>query len=150
MSTLGKRVIYVGPADGSNHKPLNVEGIALDAVVPGTLVALSSTGLSTSAAAAIAFSQQMMVADKDQMKSKSVDDAWTINESMVAIAPRSGEFLNVMVAAGNNITSRGIPLSRNGAGLLKIALTDGTEQILCYSDEIINVTAGALVCVRIA
>lgn len=150
MSILGKRVIYVGPADDSNQKPLNVEGIALDAVAPGTLVALSSSGLSTSAAAATAFSQQLMVADKDQMKSKSVDDAWTINESMVAIAPRSGEFLNVIVAAGNNITSRGIPLSRNGAGLLKIAVTDGSEQILCYSDEIINVTADALVCVRIA
>ena len=150
MSVIGKRVIYVGPADSAESKPLKVEGIAQDAVVAGTLVAQSSAGLSTSAAAATAFSQQMLVADKDEHRSRSVDDPWTVNESMVAIAPRSGEFLNVMVAAGNNITSRGLPLTRNGAGMLALAATDGTEQILCYSDEIVNVTANALVCVRIA
>ena len=37
MSTLGKRIIFVGPADGSNHKPLNVEGVATEAgILPGT------------------------------------------------------------------------------------------------------------------
>ncbi len=150
MSTIGKRVIYVGPADSAESKPLKVEGIAQDAVVPGTLVAQSSAGLSTSAAAATAFSQQMLVADKDEHRTRSVDDPWTVSESMVAIAPRSGEFLNVLVASGNNITSPGIPLTRNGSGLFAIAATDGTEQILCYSDEIINVTANALVRVRVA
>lgn len=147
---IGKRVIFVGPADSAESKPLKVEGVALAAVAPGTLVAQSSSGLNTSAAAATSFAQQMLVADKDEQRSRSVDEAWTISESMVAIAPRSGEFLNVMVASGNNITTRGMPLTRNGAGLLAIAATDGTHDILCYSDEIVNVTANALVCVRIA
>lgn len=151
MSTIGKRTIYVGPADDANHKPLNVEGEALAAILPGTVVEQVATGLQANANAATVFGQELLVADKDQMLTKSVDDAWTINENMVAIKLRSGEFANVLVADGNNITSRGTPLSLNGSGLLKIALTDGTEQVLCYSDEIINVSgANALVRVRVA
>ena len=74
----------------------------------------------------------------------------------MAIKLRSGEFANVLVADGNNILASGVPLSLNGAGLLKIAVTPATvgvtsEQVLCYSDEIINVSgADALVRVRVA
>lgn len=155
MSTVGKRTIYVGPADGSDHKPLNVEGLALSAAtLPGTLVALTATGIQTNASAATVFGQLTLVADKDQQRSKSVDDAWTQNENMVAIQPRSGELVNVLVAATQNITARGTALSRNGAGLLKIALTNGTEEIVAYSDEIVDTTGGpaggTLVTVRIA
>lgn len=155
MSVLGKRVIYVGPADGANHKPLNVEGVALAAIAPGTVVEAVAGGLQANANAATVFGQELLVADKDQQRSRSVDDAWTINENMVAVKPRSGEFVNVLVAAGNNLTARGIPLSLNGSGLLKIAVTPATvgvtsEQVLAYSDEIVNVAADALVRVRVA
>lgn len=151
MSTLGKRVIYVGPADGGDHKPLNVEGVALSATtLPGSVMQQTATGLQVNAVAATVFGQQLLVADKDQQRTKSVDTSWTQNENMVAMAPRSGEFYNVLVASGNNITTKGTALSRDGAGKLKIALTDGTEEIVAYSDEIVNVTADALVCVRIA
>ena len=148
MSVKGKRVIYVGPADDANHKPLNVEGEALAAILPGTLVDRVATGIQALASAATVFGKQFLVADKDQMRSRSVDDAWTINENMVAIAPRSGEFVNVLVAAGNNITALDTPLSSNGDGTLKIAVADGTEDIVGYAKEVINVTgSAALVCV---
>lgn len=155
MSVIGKRTIYVGPADGANHKPLNVEGEALAAIAPGTVVESVATGLQVNANAATVFGQELLVADKDQQRTKSVDDAWTINENMVAIQARSGEFLNVLVATGQAITARGTPLSLNGAGLLKIAVTPATvgvtsEQVLCYADEIITTTATTLVRVRVA
>lgn len=156
MSTIGKRTIFVGPADDANHKPLNVEGKALAATAPGTVMEEVATGLQANANAATVFGQELLVADKDQMRSKSVDDAWAISENMVAIKLRSGEFANVLVADGNNLTARGVPLSLNGSGLLKIAVTPATvgvtsEQVLCYSDEIINVSgADALVRVRVA
>lgn len=156
MSTKGKRVIWVGPADGANDKPLNAEGKAIAATLPGLIVEHIATGLQINAAAATVFGQELLVADKDQMRSKSVDDAWTINENMVAIQARSGELLNIIVADGNNLTARGMPLSLNGAGKLKIAITPATvgvtsEQVLCYSDEIVNVSgADALVRVRVA
>ena len=89
MSAIGKRTIYVGPAEGG--APLNVEAKALAAIAPGTVVEEVATGLQANANAATVFGQELLVADKDQMRSKSVDDAWTINENMDAIKARSGD-----------------------------------------------------------
>lgn len=150
MSTVGKRVIYAGPADGAAYcHPQVVEGEAQDAFLPGTLVVQSSAGLSTSAKAATVFDSMPLFANKDEMgTSLSVDDAWTVNDNAIAIQGRSGEFLNVIVATGQDITTSGLGLSSNGDGTLKIALNDGTEQIIAYSDEIIN-TGGATALVRV-
>jgi hypothetical protein len=151
MSTIGKRVIFVGPADGSNQKPLNVEGIATEAsILPGSVVdfAAASAGLELADDAATVFGKIFMVADKDQQRSKSVDDAWTEDESMVAIQPRSGEFLNVLVITAQALV-QGTPLARSATpGALKIAATDGTDEIECYSDEAVTTTATQLVRVR--
>lgn len=103
MSAKGKRVIFAGPADGSNHKPLNIEGVAVSAMLPGTFLKQTTSGLAVNDIAAIIFGEQTIIADKNQQQSKSVDDAWTINENMVAIAPRSGEFVNVLVATGQTL-----------------------------------------------
>ena len=154
MSAIGKRVIFVGPADGSNHKPLNIEGIAVSAVLPGTFLKRTSAGLDTNDIAAIIFGEQFIIADKDQQRSKSVDTAWTVDESMVAIAPRSGEFVNALVATGQTLIV-GSPMARNGAGLLKLAVTPATvgatsEEIVGYSDELITTTGTILVCIRVA
>lgn len=144
MSDKTKRVIYVGPADGSNASPLNVEGVAVAAVAPGTILKQTNSGLDANDAAATVFGEPLIVADKDQMRSKSVDDAWTINENMVGIRIRSGEFFNGLVATGQNLDP-GTPLTRNGAGLLTIAATDGTVEIVAYSDEDVTTTATQLV-----
>jgi hypothetical protein len=154
MSTIGKRVIFVGPADGSNHKPLNIEGKAIAAIAPGTTLKRVATGLDANNIAAIIFGEQFIVADKDQMRSLSVDDAWTINENMVAIAPRSGEFVNALVATSQTLVI-GDPLARNGAGLLKLAVTPATvgatsEEIVGFADETVTTTATQLVRVRVA
>lgn len=154
MSTLGKRVIYVGPADDADHKPLHVEGIATEAsILPGSVLdyAAASAGLELMDDAATVFGKPLLVADKDEMRSKSVDDAWTVDENMVAISPRSGEFLNVLVITGQALV-RGTALTRSVAtpGALIIAATDGTEEILCYADEVVTTTATQLVRVKIA
>lgn len=157
MATKGKRVIYVGPADGSNHKPLKVEGKAITAsTLPGTIVEDVATGLQVNANAATVFGQELLVADKNGVRFLTVDDAWTQNENMEAIKLRSGELANILVADGNNILAPGVPLSLDGSGMLKIAVTPATvgvtsEQVLCYSDEIKNVSgADELVRVRVA
>lgn len=152
MSDKGKRVIFVGPADGANQKPLNVEGKALAAIAPGTVLQQVATGLQANAVAAIIFGHQLLVADKDQQRAKSVDDAWTINENMVAIAPRSGELVNVLVVTAQALIV-GTPLARNAAGLLKIAVTPATvgatsEEIAGYADEVVTTTETQLVRVK--
>jgi len=155
MATKGKRNIYVGPADGSSRKPQTVEGKALGVVRPGALVAEAATGIDENAVAATIFGASKLWANKDESRSKSVDDDWVINENMVAIRGRSGEFLNVLVATAQTITKSGTPLSSNGDGTLKIAVTPATvgvtsEEFLAYSDEIITTTAVTLVRVVIA
>lgn len=154
MSTIGKRSIYIGPVDGSNDKPLNIEGVAVAATAPGTVLKRTASGLEINDVAATTFGEQLIVADKDQMRTKTVDDNWAIDENMVAIVPRSGEFLNVLVATGQTLI-KGDPLSRNGAGLLKKAVTPTTvgatsEEVVAYADEAITTTATTLVAVRVA
>lgn len=153
MSTKGKRVIYVGPADGSDSKPLKVEGIATEAIAPGSVLdfAASSAGLELMDDAATVFGKPLMVADKDEARSKSVDDSWTINESMVGFRPRSGEVLNVLCVTAQALV-RGTALTRSAVtpGALVIAATDGTEEILCYADEVVTTTATQLVRVVVA
>ena len=158
MSTKGKRLIWVGPADGANSKPSNIEGVATQAgILPGMTViqAAASAGLEKSDIAATLFGTPFLVADKDQMRTKSVDTAWTISENMVAIQPRSGEYLNVLVITGQALVV-GTPLSRSGTdGALKISVNPATvgvtsEENLCYADEIVTTAATQLVRVRVA
>lgn len=148
-----KQMIWVGPADGANHKPLRIEGVATEAALPGAVLdfAAASAGLELMDDAATVFGKPLMVADKDSMRQKSVSTAWTINENMVAIQPRSGERLNVLCVTGQALV-RGTPLTRSVAtpGALVIAATDGTEEVLCYADEIVTTTATQLVRVKVA
>lgn len=155
MSTIGKRVIYVGSAGEHNSAPLNVEGEAVQAIAAGSLLKQTSSGLDLSDKTAFDASQMPLFADKDQLRSKSVDDAWTINQNMVAIQGRSGDFLNVLVATGQTL-AKGDALVSNGAGILTEASdtvddgTTGSQVVIAFADEAVTTTATQLVRVRIA
>jgi hypothetical protein len=154
MSVIGKRVIYVGPADGSvNRAPLTVEGLATEAgIIAGTVLdyAAASAGLEIMDDAATVFGKPLMVANKQEMTSDDIETAWTINESMVGIKARSGELYNVLVVTAQALVV-GTPLTRSvgTAGSLVIAATDGTEEILCWADEVVTTTATQLVRVSV-
>lgn len=150
-SVRGKRVIFVGPADDADHKPLAIEGIATEAILPGSILgfAAASAGLELSDAAATVFGEVPVVADKSQLPSRQIDEAWGIGETMAAIQPRSGEFVNVLVITGQALV-KGTALARSATpGTLQIAATGGTEDIFGFSDEIVTTTATQLVCVRV-
>lgn len=150
MSSIAKRTIFVGPADGANHKPLNVEGLAVAATKPGSVVGQDANGLTKVTDTSGDFTRQFLVADKDQQRSLSVDDDWTIAENMVAMAPRSGELFNVLTITAQAIKP-GLPLARSStAGALKIAANDGTDEIVAYGDETVTTIATQLVRVRVA
>lgn len=147
MADKGKRTIWVGPADGSAFAhPQTVEGKALGVVRPGALVAQAATGIDEAATASTVFGVLPLFANKDEMgTSLSVDTDWTSGENMVAIQGRSGDFLNVLVATSQTISKSGMGLASAGDGTLKLAATDGTDEILAYSDEIVTTTAAQLV-----
>lgn len=144
MATAGKRTIF---QDGITLPAL--EGAATAAVRPGALVTRSATGMAESALAATVFGQQPVFADYNFLQAGTVDQSWAIGENVVARQLESGRIACVLVAAGQDITTKGTALSSNGDGTLKIAATDGTEQVVCYAEEIINTgAAAALVRVR--
>ena len=99
--------------------------------------------------AATVFGKPLMVANKDEHASESVDTAWTISENMIGIKPRSKELLNVLVVTAQALV-RGTPLTRSVGtpGALVIAALDGTEEILCLSDEVVTTAATQLVTVQ--
>lgn len=146
---MAKRKIYLGPIDSGVNGPLIVEGLAVDAFTPGELLEQTASGLATSNNAATVFNSECLVATEiPESEGGTISTAYTIGDTAEAVAVRSGEFVNVVVAAGQNITSKGVALSSNGDGTLKIAATDGTEQVLFYSDEIVN-TGGAVALVTV-
>ncbi len=145
MAIKGKRLIF---CDEGTLPAQEKNALAAD-ILPGAVVIAAATGYDNSGQAATVFGSPLMVADYDMLAAGDVDTAWTISENMIARQLESGKRANVRVATGQNITATQVGLSSNGDGTLKIAATDGTEQILCTADEIINVTvAGTLVRVR--
>jgi hypothetical protein len=152
---MAKRKIYLGPVDSGVNGPLIVEGLAVDAFTPGELLEQTSAGLATSNNAATVFNSECLIAAEiPESEGGTISTPYTVGDTAKAIAVRSGEFVNVVVAAAQNITSKGVALSSNGDGTLKIAVVPATvgatsEQILFYSDEIVNTGgATALVTVR--
>lgn len=143
-----KTLVWRGSASAANMQPNLLEGLAIDSMLPGTLLDVKALGLETSAQAATTAGITPVFANRDVMRQKNMDVAWVIAESMQAVEFRSGEFGTVRVAASQDITKRRTPLSSNGDGTLKIAVTPVTvgvtsEEIICYSDEIIN-TGGSV------
>lgn len=135
------RKIWQGPADAANCHPLTVEGISTAAVRPGSLCVKSGANLDESALAATVFSQDALVAlERGAHYGADITTVWPTGDTVVSAKVRSGEFVLVLVAATNNITSEEVAMSSNGDGTLKIAATDGTEKILFRSREIVNVT----------
>jgi len=148
-----KTLVWRGNVADANCQPLLIEGLAIDAMLPGTLLDVKALGLETSAQVATTPGARPVFANRDMMRQKNMDAAWVITESMQAVEFRSGESGTVRVAAGQDITTRRVPLSSNGDGTLKIAVTPVTvgvtsEEIICYSDEIID-TDGAVALVNV-
>lgn len=143
MAVKGKRSIF---QDCKCLKAQEADALEAD-ILPGMLVSRGATGFSKNTAAATVTITQPLFADYAMLQAGTVDDVWTQNENMIARVPQADDYVNVRVEAGNNITTIGTPLSAgSAAGYLKIAVTG--DKVLAYANEVINVTANALVSAR--
>ena len=144
---MAKRKIWACPADGANAKPLIVEGLVVDDFSAGELLVQSASGLATSALASTVLGQEAIVAHEiGASVGGDIDTKATVGDTGFGIAVRSGEFVNVRSAVAN-YTSKGVALTSNGNGQVKIA--GATDDKIFYIDEIINVTvAGTLIRAR--
>lgn len=144
MADKGKRLIF---SDGVTL-PATEAKAATATILPGMSVIHTATTLTDNTNASTVFGYPHLFADYDFLHGKTVDDLWTLGDNLIARELTQGMKANLIVAAGNNITKRGVALTSDGAGLLKIADVADLDYVLCYSDEIINAVADSLVRVK--
>lgn len=138
-------VIFRGPAECV--KPIQDEAIAAAAHLPGTVLFKSSGQFAAFDTDGAGAGVKLYLADLDTLKQGSTADAWTSGDTMVAFEPRPSERYNALVATGQAITAKDTPLAADGAGLLRIGVV-GTDDIVCYADEVVTTTATTLVKVK--
>tara|TARA_R110002096_G_scaffold267896_1_gene461627 strand:+ start:90 stop:539 length:450 start_codon:yes stop_codon:yes gene_type:complete len=145
--------IFAGPAGSI---PVLVEGIVADAFTAGQLlertVDTGITKLATTAKASTTFGNETLIAKEvPSTLGGHIDTPWEVNNTGESIAPATGDFIWLSIAAGQNFIKKGMAIASNGDGDFKIGATDGTEQIFAFNRDIINVTAAqTLVLCRVA
>ena len=131
-------VIWVGPADRANHKPLTVEGTAGASILPGTLVAQTGDAITKSDNDGTTASRLLLAREVGEQFGKKITDAVASGDHIIFVAPRSGEFFNVCIAAAQNVVV-GDALTSNGDGTFKKA--GAADAIYCYAQTASNAAA---------
>lgn len=145
---MAKNTIFAGDAC---KRPRQQEAITSQAdILPGMLVVRSSGEFIKHATAGQG--GDYFIAKENSLAQESVTDLYASGDTVFAYQPsEAGTLFNIAIAASQNITAVGTPITSNGAGYGRIALTTGAEEVLFYADEVVNVTsAGTLVRCRVA
>lgn len=135
---MATNVIYRGSAEG--NKPVQTEAIAAAALTPGMLLFKSSGQFALYNTDGAGAGVKLYVCDLNFLRQGGVADTYASGDTAVAFEPRPGERYNVLVNSGQNITAVDTPLAADGAGLLRIGVV-GTDDIICWADEVINTGA---------
>lgn len=131
----------------SPESPDLVEGIVVDAFTPGQLlertVSSGVTQLETTDNAATTFGNEFLVAKEvpSTLGTTLITEPWTVGDTGESIAPRANQLVHLSFANTQNVTRKGMPVASNGDGDFKLGVTNDTEQIFAFTEQIINVTA---------
>jgi len=142
---MAKNLIFRG--DWTIARPVQTEGKAAAELTPGQLLFKSSGEFTQHATDGAGAGVKLYICDRDSTFQGSVNDTIASGITALAFEPRPGERYNALVAASQNITAVDTPLASNGDGSLRIGVV-GTDDIICYADEIIN-TGGAAALVNV-
>lgn len=142
---MAKNVIFRGSVE--NNKPIQDEAVAAAALTPGSLLIKSAGEFDVHATDAGGAETKLYVCDLNTLLQGDTSDTFALGDTAVAFEPRPGERYNMLVADSQNITALDTPLTSAGDGTLRIA-TPATEDVICYADEVINVTTSTLVNVK--
>ena len=131
-------VIWAGPADGSTVKPLTVEALASEAILPGSYVDFAAGEFAYNADAG-GEGIVLVAREVGENFGLTIDEPWPINNSMVAVQPRSGEFVYVRLAAAQTVGFN-TALTSNGDGTFKVAGAGDSQDL--YAREAVTTAAG--------
>lgn len=138
-------VIFRGSVE--NVKPTQDEALTAASTLPGTLLYKNSGVFTAHATDGGGAGVKLYVADLNTLQQGDTTTAWASGDTAVAFEPRQDERYNMLVATGQTISAVDTPLTSNGDGTLRIGIV-GTDDILCYSDEIVTTSAAQLVAVK--
>lgn len=129
--------VFAGPVE--SVKPLMSEAkIATgETITGGMLVELSSGEWVVHGTGDVG--GDVYVIDMDTIGQKAVADTLTVGQSAAAFIPQVGYSYNVVLAASQTV-AKGASLSSNGAGAIKVAATDGSDEALFVADEAVTTT----------
>lgn len=146
---MAKNTIFAGDV-GNSYRPRQQEAKTTQAdILPGMLVVRSSGSFVKHATAGQG--GDFFIAKENSAAQEGVDVTYANGDTVFAYQPDPNQLFNIAIAASQNITAVGTPITSNGAGYGRIALTTGAEEVLFYTEEIVNVsTAGTLVRCRVA
>lgn len=137
---MAKNLVFVARA--KDTLPPQTEALAGAAgILPGMLLIKSSGALiphNVDGQSGMAYIANLNATVQDQ-----IDDVYTNGETVNAFEPRPHDYFHMRIASGVNITAKDTPLTSNGDGYLRIALTDGTEEVVAYADEVADFSSAA-------
>jgi hypothetical protein len=140
-------VIYAGPIGKEGQRAKGKAGVP--GILPGMLL-ISSEG-DFIPHDAEGQGGPFYIANKNTLAQDGVDVAYEEGETIEPFDPAPTYLYYVRVAEGENVTALDTALTSDGAGALKIAADDGSEEVVAYAQEIENFTsAGGLLRVKIA
>lgn len=118
-------------------KPTMSEATSAAALLPGSLLFKSAGAFAAFDTDGAGAGVKLYVCDMNTLKQQDNTTAWAIGDTVMAFEPKPNERYNMVVSASQNITAVDTPLAADGAGTLRIGVP-GTDDIICYSDEVIN------------
>lgn len=143
--------IHLGPS--RKNDPQVHEAEASAAIVPGSLIVLSSGRFALAAATTVG---KVWLAQENYLLQKGVDTAYTaydagppevVGDTVMGLELQDDCLYAARIANGVNITAVGVALTPAASGTLGIAST--SDLIVAYSDEIFNNDTGATALLRI-
>lgn len=137
---MSKNTVFRG--DVAITRPVQVEGIAATALTPANLVFKDGGEFKVHATDGGGAGVRLYVTDKNTLLQGDMTTDWASGDTAIAYEPRPGERYDMVVAASQDITAVDTALASNGDGTLRIAVV-GTDDVICYADEVINTGASA-------
>ena len=138
-------VIYRGGA--AQNCPIQDEGVAAAALTPGSLLFKISGQFTPHATDGAGAGVKLYLCDLNTLLQGDTSKTFASGDTAIAFEPRPAERYNALIASGQNITALDTPLASNGDGTLRIGVV-GTDDIICYADEVKNFTSAGLGAVK--
>ena len=137
---MAKRAIFQGPVE-IGETPVYAEGTSAVALVPGYVVTRSGGTLALLNAAATNATEALVVVERGSGFKGDITTPWTIGDTVRAVRPRSGQFVNVACKTAQTLAKGDFLTSKASAGGLLEKGVAGTDVPLFFVEEAVTTSA---------